>query len=329
MTFILGVYALMITAKILVTKFNKKSMWIACGVLLLGLISTAIWGKRAAFYNFVFLVSSATLILSMNQMWIIQIKRKFYSLPAIVFQIPLLLIPLYKTQMSPKLSFLVFGFSFIMGLLIDQFFSSPYPFSSYFEFNFYRSEKNKSKLPVAELQTYLKNNLANFVLGQIFIRNYNEASETDKRQYQKELLPSLLTYWVSKTSFTSMHPMAKAFNQLDMADIKESFTYYDLNNMDLPWIHDVFRCGCWKVGIYLLDQYLLTNKQSKMYTSSLLWSDRILNDLKRVSFDDESIENWLMDYRDRFKGTPLSTKIQLVYHNKDDWFEKSYRFAAL
>lgn len=319
----------MISAKILVTKFNKKSMWITCGILLLGLISTAAWGKRAAFYNFVFFASSVTLIFSMNQMWVIQIKRKFYSLPAIVLQIPLLLVPLYKTQMSPKLSFLVFGFSFITGLLIDQFFSSPYPFSSFFEFNFYRSEKNKSKLPVTELQSYLKNNLGNFVLGQIFIKKYNEASESDKLQFQKELLPSLLTYWVSKKTFTSMHPMAKAFNQLDIADIKESFTYYDLNNMDLPWIHDVFRCGCWKIGIYLLDQYLLTNKQSKMYASSLLWSDRILNDLKRVSFDDENIENWLMDYRERFKGTPLSAKIQLVYHNKDDWFEKSYRFAAL
>lgn len=304
-------------------------MWIACAVLLLGLVITAAWGKRAAFFNFVFFTSAATLTFSMNQMWVWQIKRKFYAAPAIVFQIPLLLIPLYKTQMSPKLSFLVFGFSFITGLLLDQFFTSPYPFSSFFEYNFYRSSKNKRTLPVMELQSYLKNNLGNFVLGQIFVRNYTEATESDKLHFQKELLPSLLTYWVSKKSFTSMHPMAKVFNQLDIADIKESFTFYDLNNMDLPWIHDVFRCGCWKIGIYLLDQYLLTNKQSKMYASSLLWSDRILNDLKRISFDDEAIENWLMDYRERFKGTPLSAKIQLVYHNKDDWFEKSYRFAAL
>lgn len=329
MTFILGAYTLIISAKILVTKFNKTFMWICCGFLLLGLMSSVIWDKNTTFYNFIFLVSSITLIFSVNQVWVLQIKRKFYTLPAVVFQIPLLLIPLYRTQMSPRLSFLVFGFSFVTGLLLDHFFSSPHPFFSYFEFNFYRSKKNKSKLPVVELQSYLENNLGNFVLGQIFIKNYNTASESDKRQFKKELLPSLLTYWVSNKSFTSMCPMAKSFNQLSLADIKESFTYYDLNNRDLPWIHDMFRCGCWKVGLYLLDQYLLTNKQSKMYASSLLWSDRILNDLKRASFDDETIENWLMDYRERFHGTPLSVKIQLVYHNKDDWFEKSYRFAAL
>lgn len=319
----------MIYAKILVTKFNRKTMWISCALLLVGFVFAALWGKRTSFYNFLFFTSSLTLIFSMNQMWVLQLKRKFYSLPSIVFQIPLLLIPLYKTQMSPRMSFLVFGFSFITGLLLEQFFSSPYPFSSFFEFEFYRSKKNKAKLPVPQLQTYLKNNLGNFVLGQIFIRSYNEASASEKLQFQKELLPSLLIYWVSRKSFNSMHPMARSFNQLATADIKENFTYYDLNNMDLPWIHDVFRCGAWKIGLYLLDQYLLTNKQSKMYTSSLLWSDRILNDLKRASFDDETIENWLMEYRERFKGTPLSTKIQLVYHNKDDWFEKSFRFASI
>lgn len=329
MTLVLSIYALAIYAKTLVTKFDKKSMWISCAVMLIGLIATMVWGKKATFYNLVFCISSTTLIFSMNQIWVTQVKRKFYALPAIIFYIPLLLLPLHQMQMSARLSFLVFGFSFITGLLLDQFFSSPYPFTSYFEFRFYRSVKNKSTLPAAQIQRYLKNNLGNFVLGQIFVRNYNEAPAADRLHYQKDLLPSLLIYWVSKKSITPMHSMMRSFNQLPFSDIKENFTYYDLSNMDLPWIHDVFRCGCWKIGIYLLDQYLLTNKQSKMYTSSLLWSDRILNDLKRASFEDETIENWLMEYKERFKGTPLSAKIQMIYHNKDDWFEKSYRFAAL
>jgi hypothetical protein len=213
--------------------------------------------------------------------------------------------------------------------LLDQYFSSPYPFASYFEFDFYRSSKNKFRLSISKMQSYLKNNLGNFVVGQLFVKNYVGASASEKLEFQKDLLPSLLIYWVSKQNLSSLHPMAKAFNQLALDDIKENLTFYDLNNMDLPWIHDVFRCGCWKIGIYLLDQYLLTNKQSKMYTSSLMWSDKILNDLKRASFDDENIENWLMEYRERFKGTPLAAKIHLVYHNKDDWFEKSYRFAAI
>lgn len=304
-------------------------MWISCIAIFFGMLGTSLWGKKTSFYNFIFFVSSMLLVFSMNQIWVAQIKRKFYSLPALVFYIPLLFQPLYKMQLPLRMSFLLFGFAFIAGLLLDQFFSSPYPFSSYFEFKFYRSKKDKSSLSVTQLQQYLKNNLGNFVLGQLFIKSYNQAPAANKLKFQKDLLPILLMYWVSKKSFTSIHPMAKLFNQLDMPDIKENFTYYDLNNLDLPWIHDVFRCGCWKVGLYLLDQYLLTNKQSKMYASSLLWSDRILTDLKRVSFEDETIENWLMEYRERFKGTPLSTKIQLVYHNKDDWFEKSYRFAAL
>lgn len=329
MTFILCLYAIAVYAKILITKFNKKSMLISCGLAALAMISVMLWGKRTAIFSLVFCLSSASLLLAMNQMWVLQIRRKFYSLPAVVFQIPLLLIPLYKMQTSPRLTFLIFGFSFIIGLVVDQFFASPNPFASAFEYDFYRRSKNKNKLAATEVQAFLKNNLGNFVLGQIFVKNYIAASASEKIHFQKDLLPSLLTYWVSKNKFNSLHPLAKTFNQLELADIKENFTFYDLNNMDLPWIHDIFRCGCWKIGIYLLDQYLLTNKQSKMYTSSLLWSDRILNDLKKVSFDEESIENWLMDYRDRFQGTPLSAKIQLVYHNKDDWFEKSFRFAAI
>lgn len=326
---IFGIYALAVYAKILLTKFNKKSMWISCGVIAVGLLGSYLFGKRTSIYTFIFIVSSATLLFSMNQMWVLPFKRKFYSLPGFIFQIPLLLIPLYNIQFSARLGFLVFGFSFILGLVLDQLFSSPTPFSSSFEYEFYRRMKNKMTLPVVEIQNYLKNNLGNFVLAQLFIKKYVGASASEKIHFQKDLLPSLLIYWVSKGSFNSLHPLAKTFNQLELADIKENFTFYDLNNMDLPWIHDVFRCGCWKIGLYLLDQYLLTNKQSKMYASSLLWSDRILNDLKKVSFDEESIENWLMDYRDRFQGTPLSAKIQLVYHNKDDWFEKSFRFAAI
>ena len=227
------------------------------------------------------------------------------------------------------MNFLLFGFSFILGLLLDQFFTSPYPFNSYFEFNFFKSSKNKKRLAIVPMQNYLKNNIGNFVLGQVFIRSYITANASEKLQFQKDLLPRLFIFWVSRKSFTPMHPMARTFNELDLNDIKENFTFYDLSNMDLPWIHDLFRCGCWKVGIYLLDQYLLTNKQSRMYTSSILWADRILNDLKRASFDNEHIEQWLMSYRSRFVGTPLATKIQHVYHNKDDWFEKSIRFAAI
>ncbi|MBL7542339.1 MAG: hypothetical protein JNL11_00915 [Bdellovibrionaceae bacterium] len=329
MTFLLSIYALAIYAKILTTKFNKKTALIVSSLILLGFIITFTRGKSAPFYLFTFFISSTTLLFSMNQLWILKIKRKFYTVPAIIFQIPLLLSPLYKMQLNTRMCFLFFGFSFIIGLLLDQFLTSPQPFASFFEYAFYRSEKNKYRLHIPQMQNYLRNNLGNFVLGQLFIRKYIGASASEKIHYQKDLLPSLVIYWVSKKSFTSMHPMAKTFNQLDIADIKENFTFYDLSNMDLPWIHDVFRCGCWKIGLYLLDQYLLTNKQSSMYTASLLWSDRILNDLKRVSFDEESIETWLMDYRERFQGTPLSAKIQLVYHNKDDWFEKSYRFAAI
>lgn len=333
MTFILSVfafiYALIIFGKILITKFDKRSALVGIGIIASGSIGTVIWGSPAGPYSFIFFASALTMIFSFNQMWIFQIKRKFYTLPAVVFQLPLIIGPLLKSQLSWRMSFLAFGFSFIIGLILDQFFTTPYPFCSYFEFQFYRKTKNKSSLSIPILQNYLKNNLDNFVLGQLFVRTYITASASDKLLYQKDLLPRLLIYWVSKKSFNSMHPMARSFNQLEIADIKESFTFYDLNNRDLPWIHDLFRCGCWKVGIYLLDQYLLTNKQSNMYAASILWSDRILNDLKRVSFDDEGIEQWLMNYRDRFKGTPLATKIQHIYHNKDDWFDKSYRFAAI
>ncbi len=329
MIFALSLYSLLVFRKILITKFNKKSALISACLIAFGLLTLSAFARRTAPYSFVFFVSALTLIFSFNQMWVVQIKRKFYSLPAVVFQLPLLLIPIYKSEMSARMDFLVFGFSFITGLLLDQFFSSPYPFSSFFEFEFYKSIKNKNRLPIPKLQEYLKRNLGNFVLGQIFVKNYNEAGASEKLQFQKDLLPSLLIYWVSRKSFSSMHPMARNFNQIELGDIKENFTFYDLSNMDLPWIHDLFRCGCWKVGIYLLDQYLLTNKQSNMYASSILWSDRILHDLKKASFDDETIEQWLMNYRDRFAGTPISTKIQHVYYNKDDWFEKSFRFAAI
>lgn len=329
MTFILSIYALFVYGKILITKFDKKTAFVSVSIICVSLLALALWGKRTAPYNFLFFISSLTLIFTFNQFWILRFKRKFYSVSALVFQIPLFLLPLFKSNLSLRMSFFVFGFSFIIGILIDQFFTSPYPFSSYFEFEFYRSIKSKHRLPTSKLQSYLRNNLNNFVLAQIFMRNFNAADESEKLQFQKNLLPSLLIYWVSKKSFNSLHPLARAFNQLALNDIKENFTFYNLNNMDLPWIHDLFRCGCWKVGIYLLDQYLLTNKQSNMFASSILWSDRILNDLKRASFDDESIEQWLMDYRERFAGTPLATKIQHIYHNKDDWFEKSFRFAAI
>lgn len=329
MTLLLSLYALIIYGKILITKFDKKSAFISTVVIALGLLGASIWGKRLAPYSFLFFLSALTLIFSFNQVWTLQIKRKFYSLPAFLFQIPLILFPLVKGHMSIKMSFLVFGFSFITGLLLEQFFSSPYPFSSFFEYEFYRSAKNKLRLPIPKLQSYLKSNLGNFVIGQLFVKSFNAAGAPEKMQFQKDLLPSLMIYWVSRKSFSSMHPLARLFNQISLDDIKENFTFYDLSNMDLPWIHDLFRCGCWKVGLYLLDQYLLTNKQSNMYASSILWSDRILNDLKRASFDEELIEEWLMEYRERFVGTPVSTKIQHVYHNKDDWFEKSFRFAAI
>lgn len=329
MTFLLSIYALFIFGKILITKFDKKTALTLVTMIGLGLIGIYFMGTRTSPYRFLFFISGLTFIFSINQMWIVQIKRKFYTLPALVFQIPIIFLTIFKDSTSPRMSFLVFGFAFIIGLLLDQFFASPHPFSSYSEFEFYKSSKNKNRLAVAKLQSYLKNNLGNFVLGQTFVKNYNDAQASEKLHFQKDLLPKLLIYWVSKSTFSSMHPMAKTFNQLSLDDIKENFTFYDLSNMDLPWIHDLFRCGCWKVGLYLLDQYLLTNKQSAMYPSSILWSDRILNDLKRASFDDETIEEWLMDYRKRFIGTPLATKIQHIYHNKDDWFEKSYRFAAI
>lgn len=329
MTLVLSFYALMVYAKILITKFDRKTMFLSSAVILGMMVLTFSFGKRTAAYNLIYFMTALHLAFSLNQNWTVQLRRKFYTLPAIIFQLPLLAIPIFKTQLSWKMNFLLFGFSFIAGLALDQYFSSPFPFSSYFEYDFYRSSKGKIQNSMSQVQNFLKGNLGNFVFGQLFIRNYIEADPTEKRQLQKDLLPSLLIYWVSKKSLSSLHPMAKTFNQLSLDDIKENFTFYDLNNLDLPWIHDVFRTGCWKIGLYLLDQYLLTNKQSKMYTSSLMWSDRVLTDLKKVSFDEESIENWLMDYHGRFRGTPISTKIQLIYHNKDDWFEKSYRFAAL
>ncbi len=329
MTLIFIVFALLVYGKILTTKFNKRSAIVSVAIVALGLIGFSIWAKRTAPYNLLFIVSALTLIFSFSQIWTLKLRRKFYSLPAVLFHVPLLLVPFFKSNMPMKISFLVFGFSFISGLLLEHFFASPYPFKSFFEFEFYRSSKYKNRLPIPQLQTYLKSNLGNFVLGHVFTKGFNAAGATEKLQYQKELLPSLLIYWVSRKSFSSMHPMARSFNQISLDDIKENFTFYDLTNRDLSWIHDLFRCGCWKVGVYLLDQYLLTNKQSNLFASSLLWSDRILNDLKRASFDDENIEQWLMEYRERFVGTPLSTKILHVYHNKDDWFEKSYRFAAI
>lgn len=329
MTIVLSIYALAIYAKILITKFNQRTMMISCGVMLASLALTYTLGKKNSIYTLIFFLSSSNLILAFNQIWIIPFKRKLYRLPALVLLLPLLLIPLFKTQFPWKVNFFVFGFSFLLGLALDLFFSSPYPFVSYFEYRFYKSSKNNLQNSVTSLQSHLKNNLGNFVLGQAFVKSYVQALPSAKSHFPRDLLVNLLIFWVSKKSISSLHPLAKEFNQLSLDDIKDNFTFYDLNNGDLPWIHDVFRTGCWKVGLYVLDQYLLTNKQSQMYASSLLWSDRILTDLKKVSFDDETIETWLMDYRERFKGTPLSTKIQLVYHNKDDWFEGASRFAAI
>lgn len=262
-------------------------------------------------------------------------KRKFFSLS--LTHLPffsLMLVLILNLLAGPKITstfkeIVALSSGALIGLIFQALVFIPYGFNSYKEyFHFMVFTKNKTD-NFKSLITCLTINPANWLTTKELLTQINAKDLDQNKEGLQKVLVNLVFYWTQQTQFNSLNPLVKKINDISFEQIKKNLVVFDLTDSDVDLIFNIFRCGCWKPGLFILDQYLVANKLSLKYPSALIFADKFIHDLKKASFDDESIENWLKYYSAIFKGTPISQKINLIYHNKDDWFNPEIRHAAL
>lgn len=327
---IVGLLIILTTSLFIRTRFTNK-FGIISALFNLILFSTVYFLFGTKFLiNLELFLACTFLGISLTSRFLFWQKRKYYQVLSFwVMLIPAVsafFISPYKFKTTLPFTFL--GLS--IGFVLDQIIRSNLSIQSILKEKHFQAIKPNLDSHFAEFSKLIENEEDSPYLTAYYLKTVLKMSQSGILGDEK--IPALYRiskFWCSQAFINPLSSIPKLFQSLNLKDIQYHFTFFDLNQEDLPWIQDLFRCGCWKIGLYALDQFLVSNKQSGLYTSSLLWSDKILNDLKKISFDDETIENWLMDYKNTITGTPLSAKIQLIYHNKDDWFEKSFRHAVI
>lgn len=317
---------------ILEKKFSKM-LAAASSAILLGVCLVLNQLTKPVTFNYFILFSLSLLMAySFSSTYTYKIKRNFYS-----FQMTLLpTLALVLCMVFMKTSVLLSKYNFagilsgiVLGSLLDSLQGLPFGFQSRKEYSFFKKYLQSKKMDLAALTKAFKLNYTNFITTKEIVSLIEQQSEFFKSESLDKALLNSLFYWTQQPHFNSMNPLAARFNQLSFETFKRELVAFDLADKDIELLFNLIRCGCWKPGLFLLDQYLVSNKFSAKYPSTLIFVDKFLNDLKKVSFDDETIEIWLKTYGEVFKGTPVSQKISLIYHNKDDWFQKDIRYAAL
>lgn len=288
--------------------------------------------KTTTFNYFILFSLSLLMAYSFSSTYTYKIKRTFYSFQMTL--IPTLALVLSMAFMKPStllskynLAGIISGI--VLGFLLDSLQGLPFGFQSRKEYSYFRTYLKSKKMDLSALVEAFKLNYTNFVITKEVVTLVEQQNTFFKSQNLDKALLNSLFYWTQQPHFNSMNPLAAKFNQLSLETFKRELVAFDLEDKDTELLFNLIRCGCWKPGLFLLDQYLVSNKFSAKYPSTLIFVDKFLNDLKKVSFEDESIEVWLKTYGEVFKGTPVSQKISLIYHNKDDWFQKDIRYAAL
>lgn len=288
--------------------------------------------KPVTFNYFILFSLSLLMAYSFSSTYTYKIKRNFYSfqmtlLPTLA--LVLCLVFMKTSVLLSKYNFASILSGIVLGFLLDSLQGLPFGFQSRKEYSFFKKYLQSKKMDLAALTKAFKLNYTNFITTKEIVSLIEQQSEFFKSESLDKALLHSLFYWTQQPHFNSMNPLAARFNQLSFETFKRELVAFDLADKDIELLFNLIRCGCWKPGLFLLDQYLVSNKFSAKYPSTLIFVDKFLNDLKKVSFDDETIEVWLKTYGEVFKGTPVSQKISLIYHNKDDWFQKDIRYAAL
>lgn len=288
--------------------------------------------KPAIFNRFIIFSFALAMAFTFSSVYTFRIKRKFYSFQMTL--LPLLLFSIFIFSQKPsallgKYNLLAMILGLAVGFLLDTAQGLPFGFQSKKEYTFFKRYLQSKKTDLSALTESFKMNYKNFNVTKELVSQMELNHEFYKSQSLDKSLLNSLFFWTQQSHFNSMNPLAAKFNQLSLETFKRELVAFDLADTDVDLLFNLIRCGCWKPGIFLLDQYLVSNKFSAKYPSTLIFVDKFLNDLKKISFEDESIEIWLKTYAEVFKGTPVSQKISLIYHNKDDWFQKDVRYAAL
>lgn len=310
-------------------KFSKSTALIAGLMMLTGSLILSHLMKVQNYNLFLYFMFSFYTIYSMSMILKIQVKRKIYAVS--LFLIPLMgvLANIIEQPLNAKKALLAIVVGLIIGFISEALTSLPFGFQSFKEFFYFQQYLNSKRKDIKYLIQCLEINISNFVTTKELFSQIMKNQELAKTLDFKKTMVNSLFYWTQKEHFNSMNPLVQRFNAFEFEQLKKNFAVYDLSDSDVELIFNIFRCGCWKPGLFILDQYLIGNKLSSKYPSTLIFADKFLNDLKKVSFDDESIEYWLQQYSEVFKGTPIAQKINLVYHNKDDWFNRDRHYAAV
>lgn len=288
--------------------------------------------KSSVFHSFIVFGLTFLAAFSFSSTYTFNLKRKFYSFQTTL--IPLLSLGLFLISSKSnfnlsKKTLLAIFVGIVLGVIVDALQNLPFGFRSLKEYNFFRKYLQSKKTDVASLTEAFNLNYTNFSVAKELVSQIENQTLFFKSANLNKNLLHCLFYWTQQPSFNSMNPLSQKFNQLSFETFKRELVAFDLDDQDVDLLFNLIRCGCWKPGIFLLDQYLVSNKLSAKYPSTLIFVDKFLNDLKRVSFEDETIENWLKSYGETFRGTPVSQKIHLIYHNKDDWFHRDLRYASV
>lgn len=317
---------------ILERKFSRM-IAITSSAILLGICLVLNQVLKPNTFNYFILFSLSLLMAySFSSIYIYKIKRSFYSFQMALLPTMALVLSLFfmKTPVVlSKYNIASILSGIFLGFLLDSLQGLPFGFQSSKEYSYFRKYLQSKKMDYTALTEAFKLNYTNFITTKEIVMLVEKQTDFYKSQSLDKALLNSLFYWTQQPHFNSMNPLAAKFNQLGFDTFKRELVAFDLADNDIELLFNLVRCGCWKPGLFLLDQYLVSNKFSAKYTSTLIFADKFLNDLKKVSFDDETIEFWLKSYAEAFKGTPVSQKISLIYHNKDDWFQKDIRYAAL
>lgn len=320
------------TYLILENKYSRKvAVNGALFCLSLLLISKLIMKSTAYNYTQLLLLSMMTILTAFST-YTLEIKRKYISFP--LFLLPISLVVLHTFIFNPEslLSKVYLGTIIgggVIGTLLSMVIYLPLGFQSLKEFNLFNIYLKSSKKDITALIAAQQLNITNFFITIELMNFLIKAKDNSYDNNIKKLLLNSLFYWTQQPTFNSLNPLVTKFNSLNFEQLKKFFVVYDLSDNDVELLFKIFRCGCWKPGLFILDQYLISNKFSTKYPSTLIFADKFLLDLKKISFDDESIEYWLKNYSTQFKGSPISQKINLIYHNTDDWFNRDIRYAAI
>ncbi len=259
----------------------------------------------------------------------IQLKRRLYILPLFFFSLLGLCYSLFGNSISIKIKISTLLVGLLLGFLLDFLTNLPYGFQSFKEYFYFKEYLKSNRTNVKLLIKCLELNITNFTCLKELLDLITRAPDSSKNANFNQILINCLFFWSQNENYKMLSPLVLKFNELSFDQLKKDFVIYDLADNDVDLILNIFRSGCWKPGLFILDQFLVANKFSTKYTSTLIFADKYLNDLKKASFDNESIEYWLKTYSECFKGTPISQKINLVYHNKEDWFNRDVQHIAL